>query len=79
MASIYEGLRDKLVALATVIAGESEAEDVVQDVFLEVLERPREIHDPEKYFIKAVTSRSVDVCRRSGRMSNISDIDGLVA
>ncbi len=53
-AKAYQELRFELTRLATALVGPSEAEDVVADVVMRVLERPgglARLKDPRNYMI----------------------------
>ncbi len=66
---MYKTWFDKLVPVAAAILNgdEAGAEDVVQDVFVELVEKPVQIRDPERYLMRAVTSRAIDVKRKLSR------------
>jgi RNA polymerase sigma factor (sigma-70 family) len=59
----------EVVALAALLCGSrAEAEDLVQDVFVELQRRPREVRDPVAYLRVAVVNR----CRRWQRRERLS-------
>jgi RNA polymerase sigma-70 factor (ECF subfamily) len=56
-----EALRPRLVALAYQITGDpQEAKDIVQDVFVAWIGRPRPVENPAAYLRKMVVNRSID-------------------
>ena len=65
LGEVYTTWFDKLVPVAAAIVGESNAEDVVQDVFVELASKPIEIKDPERYLMRAVTNRAINMRRHN--------------
>jgi len=60
-ARAYQELRVELTRLATALVGPSEAEDVVADVVIRVLERPgglSGLRDPRPYLVKAIINEA---------------------
>jgi RNA polymerase sigma factor (sigma-70 family) len=60
-AKAYQELRVELTRLATALVGPSEAEDVVADVVIRVLERPgglSGLRDPRPYLVKAIINEA---------------------
>ncbi len=75
MGEIYIIWFDRLVPVAAAIlaegvddnAGDIGAEDIVQNVFVELCQRSVKIKDEERYLMRAVTSRAIDERRRRER------------
>lgn len=73
-AKAYKELRFELTRLATALVGPSEAEDVVADVVLRVLERPgglSGLKDPRPYMVKAVINEARSRFRARRRASDL--------
>ena len=62
-------MRQKLVRVAAAILDGriDDAEDVVQDVYCEIVQKRPDIRDEERYLIAAVTKRAIDEGRRASR------------
>lgn len=66
-AKAYQELRFELTRFATALVGPSEAEDVVADVVVRVLERPGGLgglKDPRPYLIRAIINEARSRFRR---------------
>ncbi len=75
-AKAYQELRFELTRLATALVGPSEAEDVVADVVVRVLERPgglSGLKDPRPYLVRAIINEARSRFRKRKR------VDGLLA
>jgi RNA polymerase sigma factor (sigma-70 family) len=69
-AKAYQELRFELTRFATALVGPSEAEDVVADVVVRVLERPgglAGLKDPRPYLIRAIVNEARSRFRRRRR------------
>lgn len=72
-AKAYQELRFELTRLATALVGPSEAEDVVADVVMRVLERPgglSGLKDPRPYLIKAIINEARSRFRQRKRIGS---------
>lgn len=72
-AKAYEELRFELTRLATALVGPSEAEDVVADVVVRVLERPgglSGLKDPRPYLVKAIINEARSRFRKRKRIDD---------
>jgi len=70
-AKAYQELRFELTRLATALVGPSEADDVVADVVVRVLERPgglAGLKDPRPYLIKAIINEARSRFRKRKRV-----------
>jgi len=70
-AKAYQELRFELTRFATALVGPSEAEDVVADVVVRVLERPgglAGLKDPRPYLIRAIINEARSRFRRRKRV-----------
>ncbi len=70
-AKTYQELRFELTRLATALVGPSEADDVVADVVVRVLERPgglAGLKDPRPYLIKAIINEARSRFRKRKRV-----------
>lgn len=70
-ARTYQELRFELTRLATALVGPSEADDVVADVVVRVLERPgglAGLKDPRPYLIKAIINEARSRFRKRKRV-----------
>ena len=70
-AKAYQELRFELTRLATALVGPSEAEDVVADVVVRVLERPgglSGLKDPRPYLVKAIVNEARSRFRKRKRV-----------
>jgi len=73
----YKEYYQAMIGLAVRILGnKDDAEDVVQDVFLEALRSSVIVDDPRAYLFTAVSNRAKNVITRNrGRISNLGDRD----
>lgn len=72
-AKAYQELRFELTRLATALVGPSEAEDVVADVVVRVLERPgglSGLKDPRPYLVKAIINEARSRFRKRKRVDD---------
>lgn len=72
-AKAYQDLRFELTRLATALVGPSEAEDVVADVVVRVLERPgglSGLKDPRPYLVKAIINEARSRFRNRQRVAD---------
>lgn len=72
-AEVYQELRFELTRLATALVGPSEANDVVAEVIVRVLERPgglSGLRDPRPYLIKAIINEARSRFRQQKRAEN---------
>lgn len=73
-AKTYQELRYELTRLATALVGPSEAEDVVAEVVVRVLERPgglAGLDDPKPYMVKAIINEARSRFRARRRAFNL--------
>lgn len=74
-AKAYQELRFELTRLATALVGPSEAEDVVADVVVRVLERPgglAGLRNPRPYLVRAIINEARSRFRQRKRVDNRS-------
>lgn len=74
-AKAYQELRFELTRLATALVGPSEAEDVVADVVVRVLERPgglAGLRDPRPYLVRAIINEARSRFRQRKRIGDWS-------
>lgn len=72
-AKAYQELRFELTRLATALVGPSEAEDVVADVVVRVLERPgglAGLRDPRPYLVRAIINEARSRFRQRKRIGD---------
>jgi RNA polymerase sigma factor (sigma-70 family) len=72
-AKAYQELRFELTRLATALVGPSEAEDVVADVVVRVLERPgglSGLRDPRPYLVRAIINEARSRFRKRKRVDD---------
>ena len=72
-AKAYQELRFELTRFATALIGPSEAEDVVADVVVRVLERPgglAGLKDPRPYLVKAIINEARSRFRKRQRFDD---------
>ena len=73
-AKTYQELRFELTRLATALVGPSEAEDVVADVVVRVLERPgglSGLRDPRPYLVRAIINEARSRFRKRRRVDDL--------
>lgn len=65
LAALYDRYGGAVYRLALALLGrEADAEDVLQDVFLGLLRRRRDLRDPRAYLLAAARHRAVSILRR---------------
>jgi RNA polymerase sigma-70 factor (ECF subfamily) len=65
LAALYDRYGGAVYRLAlAIVREEPDAEDVLQEVFLELLRTPRDLRDPRAYLLAAARRRAVSVLRR---------------
>jgi RNA polymerase sigma factor (sigma-70 family) len=72
-AKAYQELRFELTRLATALVGPAEAEDVVADVVVRVLERPgglSGLKDPRPYLVRAIINEARSRFRKRRRVDD---------
>ena len=80
LQQLYETYRERLVNYADVILhNHADAEDVVQDCFLYVLERPgnlKEVDSPDTYhYLSVITKhKALDLLRRKSRLADETEV-----
>ncbi|QRZ12955.1 sigma-70 family RNA polymerase sigma factor [Paracoccus methylovorus] len=82
LGSLFRSERDRLVRrVRHVIRSRTDAEDLVQDVFLNVLHREdrRDVQSPRNYLARAATNAALDHLRRQRVRSEILDCSREIA
>lgn len=82
LGSLFRSERDRLVRrVRHVVHCRTEAEDLVQDVFLNVLRRedPQDVRSPRSYLARAATNAALDHLRRQRVRDAILDSSGVAA
>ena len=65
---LYETHREEMLAVARAIVGDDlDAEEVVQEVFIELCGNNRKIRDEIRYLTRAVKNRAIDFVRKRER------------
>lgn len=80
LGSLFRSERDRLVRrVRHVVHCGTEAEDLVQDVFLNVLRRedPQDVRSPRSYLARAATNAALDHLRRQRVRDAILDSSGV--
>ncbi len=75
LSNMYKTYREKLVPVAKAIVGdEATAEDIVQDVFLKIMLKGKEILNPEDYLYKAVVNQALNESRNREKRPTFTDL-----
>jgi len=74
LAALYDRYAVAVYRLALALLGrEADAEDVLQDVFLGLLRRSRDLRDPRAYLLAAARHRAISILRRRRRETSQGD------
>jgi len=78
VAKLFQKYRPEMLGLAwRRLEDRQEAEDVVQEVFCELLHYNEPIKQPRAFLLRAVRNRCVDIIRqRTARPNLLGDLDG---